>query len=93
MIYCTSTVLLCKPLILMKRVKGIEASTDISQSAETKCVTCGCKSAYTQIRAQIEKPFDPELRRIIAAWPVLSAPLRAAVLALVDTVALTEAAK
>jgi hypothetical protein len=71
----------------LERVKGIEASTDNSQSTENKCVTCGCESAYTQIRAQIEKPLEPDLLRIAAAWPELSAPLKAAVLALVGAAA------
>jgi hypothetical protein len=74
-------------------VKGIEASTDISQSTENKCVTSGSKSAYTQIRAQIEKPLDSDLEKVISAWPDLSVPLKAAVLALVGTVAAKEVAR
>jgi len=31
-------------------------------------------------------PDDPELRRVTAAWPMLPEPIKAAVLALVDTV-------
>ena len=31
-------------------------------------------------------PDDPELRRVVAAWPTLLDPIRRAVLALVDTV-------
>jgi hypothetical protein len=67
----------------MERVWGIVASTDVSQSTENKCVTCGCESAYTQIRAQIEKPIDSDLEKVILAWPELSAPINAATLALI----------
>jgi hypothetical protein len=63
--------------VKLERVKGIEASTDNPQSAENKCVTCDCDSAYTQIRAQIEKPADSDLAKVISAWPMLPAPLKA----------------
>jgi hypothetical protein len=71
----------------MERVKGIEASADNSQSTENKCVTCGCESGYTQIRAQIGNPVDSEFEKVISAWPELSAPIKAAVMALVGTAA------
>jgi hypothetical protein len=71
----------------LERVKGIEAFTDNSQSTENKCVTCGCERVYTQIRAQIEKPLEPDLQTIVAAWPALSGPLKAAVLALIGAAA------
>jgi len=40
---------------------------------------------YTQIRAQIEKPLEPDLAAVVAAWPSLSAPLKAAIVAIANT--------
>lgn len=71
----------------MERAKGFETSTVISQSTENKCVTCSCESAYTQIRTQIEKPVDSDLEKVNSAWPELSAPIKAAILALIGTAA------
>jgi hypothetical protein len=34
-------------------------------------------------------PFDPDLARVMAAWPSLPAGLKAAVLAIVDSAAVT----
>ena len=67
----------------MERVKGIEASTVISQSSEIEPVKSSAETGYTQIRAQIEKPVDSDLEKVISAWPELSAPIKAAILALV----------
>jgi hypothetical protein len=38
-----------------------------------------------QIRAQIEKPLEPDLAAVVAAWPSLSAPLKAAIVAIANT--------
>ena len=43
------------------------------------------KGRYTQIRAQIEKPLEPDLAAVVAAWPSLSAPLKAAIVAIANT--------
>jgi hypothetical protein len=77
----------------MERVKGIEPDYPQAQASENKAVTSASNSAYTQIRAQIEKPLDAELSRVAAAWPELSGPLKAAILALVGTVTSVTASK
>jgi len=36
-------------------------------------------------------PDDPELRRVVAAWPTLPEPVRAGILAMVDAAPVTPA--
>jgi hypothetical protein len=66
-------------------VKGIEAFTDNPQPAEIEHIPGDDARAYTQGRAQIEKPLEPDLAAVVAAWPSLSAPLRAAIVAIANT--------
>jgi hypothetical protein len=70
----------------MERVKGIEACADNSQPADNRQATQEVERGYTQIRAQIEKPLEPDLAAVVAAWPSLSAPLKAAIVAIANTV-------
>ncbi len=71
---------------MLERVKGIEPSAQYSQNVygqnDTSCAPQEC----TQIRAQIEGLGSPNLARVVAAWPGLASPLKAAILAIVDTV-------
>ena len=53
----------------MERVKGIEACADNSQHAYNQQATQEGERGYTQIRAQIEQPFEPDLAAFVAAWP------------------------
>jgi hypothetical protein len=69
----------------MERVKGIEACADYPQVAEDQYATQEVERGYTQIRAQIEKPLEPDLAAVVAAWPSLSAPLKAAIVAIANT--------
>ena len=69
----------------MERVEGIEACADNSQPADNQHATQEEEGGYTQIRAQIEKPLEPDLAAVVASWPSLSAPLKAAILAIADT--------
>ena len=66
-------------------MKGIEAFTDNSQVAEHQQATQEGERGYTQIRAQIETQLEPDLGAVVAAWPSLSAPLKAAIVAIVNT--------
>ena len=66
-------------------MKGIEAFADNPQVAEHQYATQEGERAYTQIRAQIEKPLEPDLAAVVAAWPSLSAPLKAAIVAIANT--------
>ena len=69
----------------MERVKGIEACADNLQATDNQYTPGEGKEAHTQIRAQIEKPLEPDLAAVVAAWPSLSAPLKAAILAIANT--------
>jgi hypothetical protein len=69
----------------LERVKGIEAFADNPQVAENQRATQEGERGYTQIRAQIEKPLEPDLAAVVAAWPSLSAPLKAAIVAIANT--------
>ena len=69
----------------MERVKGIEAFTDNPQVAQIEHIPGDDARGYTQIRAQIEKPLEPDLAAVVAAWPSLSAPLKAGILAIVNS--------
>jgi hypothetical protein len=69
----------------LERVKGIEVFTENPQVADNQHPTQEGERGYTQIRAQIEKPLEPDLAAVVAAWPSLSAPLKAAIVAIVNT--------
>ncbi len=68
----------------MERAKGFEPSAPNSQPADSQRVSNHAQAAYAQIRAQ-EKSLPPELQRIVAAWDELSGPLKAAILAIVES--------
>jgi len=69
----------------VERVKGIEALADNSQAAENQQTPEGDERAYTQIRAQIGGNDRRDLSQVVNAWPRLSGPLKAAILAIVTT--------
>jgi hypothetical protein len=69
----------------MERVKGIEAFAHNPQVADNQQATQAEERGYTQIRAQIEKPLEPDLAAVVAAWPSLSALLKAAIVAIANT--------
>jgi hypothetical protein len=70
----------------MERVKGIEASAHNLQTADKQQTPKDGERAYTQIRAQIQGHEGRGLSQVVDAWPRLSAPLKAAILAIVSTV-------
>ena len=70
----------------MERVKGIEPSAQNPQVAENQGAAKDGERAYTQIRAQIQGHEGRGLSQVVDAWPRLSAPLKAAILAIVSTV-------
>jgi len=69
----------------MTPAKEIEPFTDNSQVADNQHTTQEGERGYTQIRAQIGKPLEPDLAAVVAAWPSLSAPLKAAIVAIANT--------
>jgi len=69
----------------MERVKGIEAFPQTSETIQSQSLPQVPPEDYTQIRAQILDHSSRDLAQIVAAWPKLSAPLKAAILAIVAT--------
>jgi hypothetical protein len=69
----------------MERVKGFEPSTPPSEATQPQAVAQSIDADYTQIRAQISGAVSPELPRVVAAWPSLGQPLKAAILAIVES--------
>ena len=71
--------------VKVERAKGFEPSTEKSQPPEAQSPPPSTSPPCAQIRAQIPDASFRDLARVVASWPELSAPIRAAVLALVDT--------
>lgn len=69
----------------MERAKGFEPSTLKLQTVQPQCVTQLSDWGYTQIRAQDSGLVNGELAEVVQAWPSLSQPLKAAILAIVGT--------
>ena len=69
----------------MERVKGIEPSAQGSQCAEKQAFPQSAPGDSTQIRAQILGELGPELARVVTIWPKLPAALKAAILAIVNS--------
>jgi hypothetical protein len=70
---------------LLERVKGIEPSTQISESTQKQSLPAQPQADYTQGRAQIPVAVSPDLATVVAAWAELSPPLKAAILAIVNS--------
>jgi hypothetical protein len=70
----------------MERAKGFEPSPQNPQVAANQPVTNDGETGYTQPRAQIQGNDWRELSQVVAAWGELPATLKAAILAIVDSV-------
>src|SRR5262245_27486407 len=76
--------LICKLLVeKMERAKGFEPSTQNSQTAQPQSDSQTSESGYTQIRAQILRPHEPDLAQVVESWPKLSQPLKSAIISIV----------
>ena len=81
----------CKSLAKkMERAKGFEPSTQKSEPAQLQSPPQSASEGYTQIRAQISGPVDSDLAQVVEAWRSLSQPLKAAILAIVNSAAENE---
>ena len=69
----------------MERVKGIEPSRENSKSLINTSDSESLQADYTQIRAQILGELGPDLTRVVTVWSKLPAPLKAAILAIVNS--------
>jgi hypothetical protein len=71
----------------MERAKGFEPFVKNSQQIQSQENPQSSNSDYTQIRAQIVGEFSPDLAQVVTAWTKLPPPLKAAILAIVGSVA------
>jgi hypothetical protein len=69
----------------LERVKGIEPSVETSQAAHNQSLPTLVQADYTQGHAQIPDVSSPDLTQVVAAWVKLSPPLKAAILAIVNS--------
>jgi hypothetical protein len=69
----------------LERAKGFEPSAQNSEVAQNQASPQPAQDDCTQIRAQILGELGPDLARVIAAWSSLSQPLKAAILAIVNS--------
>jgi hypothetical protein len=69
----------------LERAKGFEPSARNSESTQNQATPQPAQVGCTQIRAQILGELGPELARVVAAWSKLPAPLKAAILAIVNS--------
>jgi hypothetical protein len=69
----------------MERVKGIEPSSQNSESSQKQPLPTLPQADCTQGRAQIPDAASPDLAKVVAAWAELSSPLKAAILAIVNS--------
>jgi len=69
----------------MERAKGFEPSAQKSELIDSQASSQTDKSDYTQICAQIPGELGTDLSRVVAAWSKLSAPLKAAILAIINS--------
>jgi hypothetical protein len=70
----------------MERAKGFEPSPQNPQHAEPQPVTNDSETGYTQPRAQITGNDWRDLSQVVAAWGELPGALKAAIIAIVDSV-------
>ena len=67
------------------RVKGIEPFAEKSESVDSQPSSQTDKTDYTQIRAHATGATCPNLAKVVAVWSKLPAPLKAAILAIVES--------
>jgi hypothetical protein len=72
--------------------RGVEPQVKNPLVAPNQSIACSIKNGNTQIRAQIADEVGRDLSRVVAAWPELPAVLKAAILAIVNSVNATQEA-
>lgn len=73
-------------------MRGIEPSAENGLVVSNQSIAYSVENGNTQIRAQILDALGPDLFRVVAAWPQLPGPLKAAVLAIFNSVSATQEA-
>jgi hypothetical protein len=74
----------------LERVKGFEPSAESALDAQNQVTGTGGQADHTQIRAQIPDTLGRDVSLVVAAWPRLSGPLKAAILAIINSANGTE---
>jgi hypothetical protein len=69
----------------LERAKGFEPSAQNSKGKQNQASQQPAQDDCTQIRAQILSELGPELAQVVAAWSSLSQPLKAAILAIINS--------
>jgi hypothetical protein len=69
----------------MERAKGFEPFAEKSEPVDSQASSQTDKSDYTQIRAHAVGATRPNLAKVVEAWAKLPAPLKAAILAIVNS--------
>ena len=69
----------------LERAKGFEPCAQKSEPLQQQFNPQNSQSDCTQIRAQISGASCPDLAKVVAAWAKLSAPLKAAIVAIIAT--------
>jgi hypothetical protein len=69
----------------MERAKGFEPFAQKSELVDSQAPAQTGKSDYTQIRAHATGATCPNLAKVVAVWSKLPAPLKAAILAIVNS--------
>jgi hypothetical protein len=65
--------------------EGFEPFAENPQASQNHVVRDSPSSAHTQIRAQIIDALGRDLSQVVAAWPKIPSPLKAAILAIVNS--------
>jgi hypothetical protein len=65
--------------------EGFEPFAENPQAIQNHVVRDSSSSAHTQIRAQIADALGRDLSQVVAAWPKIPSPLKAAILAIVNS--------
>ena len=75
-----------KSLIINATVmEGFEPFAENPQATQNQVVRDSSSSAHTQIRAQITDALGRDLAQVVAAWAKIPPPLKAAILAIVNS--------
>jgi hypothetical protein len=69
----------------LERAKGFEPLAQNSENTQNQASPQPAQEGCTQIRAQILGELGPELARVVAVWSKLPGPLKAAILAIVNS--------
>jgi hypothetical protein len=69
----------------MERAKGFEPFAEKSELVDSQASSQTGKSDYTHIRAHATGAPCPNLAKVVAGWSKLPAPLKAAILAIVNS--------